>query len=79
MITLKTATLDGKPIGYCSETVFEIQVGKGPKGAYKTRSRVVGNFGQAIMQYNMINIGNGCKKRLFCGTMSRPVLARARS
>ena len=78
-LTTKTATLDGKRIGYCSVTVFEIQVGKGPKGPYKTRTRVVGNLEQAIMQYNMLNIGNGYKKRLFCPTMNRPVLARTQS
>lgn len=75
MITLKTAELDGKMIGYSSETEFLVQVGKG-SSAYKTRYRFVGNLGQAVGYYRGINIGNGYKKRLVSWAMNKPVLAR---
>ncbi len=75
MVTLHTATLDGKQIGYSSETEFLVQVGKG-KGAYKTRYRFVGNIGQAVNYYRCINIGNGYKKRLVSWSMNKPILAR---
>jgi len=75
MVTLHTATLDGKQIGYSSETEFLVQVGKG-KSAYKTRYRIVGNIGQAVAWYRGINIGNGYKKRLVSWAMNKPVLAR---
>lgn len=57
------ATFDGKPIEYTSSTVFEVQVGKG-RGRYNTRIAFVGEFARAAWHYNMINIGNGYKKRL---------------
>lgn len=74
-ITLKTATLDGKHIGYHSGTVFQVQVGRG-KSSYKNRYLIVGNLGQAVMYYNGINIGNGYKKRLICRDFNKPVIAR---
>lgn len=73
--TLKTATIDGKHIGYSSATEFLVQVGKG-KSAYKTRYRFVGNIGQAIMYYKGVNVGNGYKKRLIVPSFNKPVLAR---
>ncbi len=78
-ITLHEATLDGKRIGYSSETVFLVQVGKGYKGSYKTRYSIKGNLGQAVMYYKGINIGTGYKKRLLMpsSARSRGVLARA--
>jgi hypothetical protein len=75
MVTLHTATLDGKQIAFSSETEFLVQVGKG-KGAYKTRYRFVGNIGQAVGYYRGINSGNGYKKRLVSWAMNKPVLAR---
>ena len=75
MITLHTATLDGKQIAFSSETEFLVQVGKG-KGAYKTRYRFMGNIGQAVSYYRGINIGNGYKKRLVSWSMNKPLLAR---
>ena len=73
------ATVDGKQIAYCSETEFLVQVGKG-KGSYRTRYAFKGNLGRAIMYYEMINIGEGYKKRLLMPSCSaRPVIARARS
>lgn len=79
-VVLKDAELDGKKIGYSSVTEFLVQVGKGPKGAYKTRYRVVGNLGQAVLYYKGINIGNGYKKRLLMPSCSKnPVLAKAAS
>jgi len=71
-----TATLDGKNIGYSSETEFMVQVGKG-SGAYKTKYSFKGNLGQAVAYYRGINIGNGYKKRLLMPSCSKnPVLAR---
>ena len=79
-VQLKEDTLDGKKIGYSSVTEFLVQVGKGPKGAYKTRYRIVGNLGQAVMYYRGINIGNGFKKRLLMPSCSKnSVLAKAAS
>lgn len=45
------------------ETKFLVQVGRGSKGAYRTRYALT-NQGQATFYYNCINIGNGYKKRL---------------
>lgn len=75
-VQLKTATLNGQKIGYSSATEFRIQVGKGPKGAYKTQHIFTGNLAQAVHWYNGINLGNGYKKRLL---MEGKVLARAHS
>lgn len=46
-----------------SQLCYEVQVGKGDKGSYKTRY-VFRNLDAAIWYYNSINIGNGYKKRL---------------
>ena len=75
MMELKTATLDGKRIGYCSETEFLVQIGRG-KSAYKTKYRIVGNLSQALLHYKGINIGNGYKKRLTMPSAKRPTLAK---
>lgn len=72
----KTATLDDKRIAYTKDTVFKIQIGKGPNGSYETICICKGNLTKAMLIYNNINIGNGFKKRLFCPTMNKPVLAR---
>ena len=73
---LKTATLDGRSIAYSSETVFEVQIGRG-QGAYTTRYSFTGNLAQACLYYRGINIGNGYKKRLRALSFNKPVLARA--
>jgi hypothetical protein len=70
------ASVDGKPIAYTNQTVFLIEIGKGPKGAYKTRFEITGNLGQACRLYRGINVGNGFKKRLFVPTFNKPMLAR---
>lgn len=75
MIKLIEATLDGKKITYHSDTEFLIQIGKN-KSAYKTRFRVTGNLGQAILLYQGLNIGLGYKKRLFVPSFNKPLLAR---
>jgi hypothetical protein len=75
-ITTHTATLDGKPVGYSSQTEFLVQVGR-YRGAYKTRYRFVGDLAKACMYYRGINIGNGYKKRLIAPSMNKPLLARA--
>lgn len=76
-IAVHTATLDGQQIAYCSKTEFLVQVGRGPRGAYKTRYRFEGNLAQAVAYYRGINIGNGYKKRLLAPSMNKPLLARA--
>ena len=73
---LHTTYLNGKPIAYCDETEFLIQVGRGDKGSYKTRYCIVGDLGRAVMFYRSINIGNGYKKRLLMPSSSKPLLAR---
>lgn len=78
MVAIKQDTLDGKLIGYSDETEFLIQVGR-YRGAYKTRYRIIGNLGQAVLYYRGINIGNGYKKRLYAPCMNKPTLARAKS
>lgn len=72
---MKTAELNGKHIAYTSETVFEVQIGR-YKSAYKTKYSFVGNLGQAVYYFNCINIGRGYKKRLYCGSFNKPILAR---
>jgi hypothetical protein len=71
---LKTDTLNGKTIGYSDQTEFLVQVGKGPKGSYKTRYRIVGDLKQAVMYFQCINVGNGYKKRLLMPSAKKPVL-----
>lgn len=72
--------LNGKRIAYSDQTEFLVQVGKGPKGSYKTSYSFTGNLPRAVMCYNAINIGNGYKKRLLMPSCSKnPVLAVARS
>lgn len=73
---IKAVTLDGKYVGYTSETEFLVQVGKG-KGSYKTRYSFIGRLELALFYYRSINIGNGYKKRLLMPACSKkPVLAR---
>jgi hypothetical protein len=78
-IKLLNGLLDGKRIGYHSGTVFLVQVGKGSKGSYKTKYRLVGSLSQAVFYYNAINIGNGWKKRLIVPSFNKPLLARQSS
>ena len=74
---LCTCKVDGKRIAYDNEyTEFLVQVGKGKKGAYKTKYHFTGNIGQAIMYYKAINIGNGYKKRFYVPSFNKPILAR---
>ena len=65
-------------------TVYLIQVGHGPKGAFKTRYCVPGHAGQASLLYRGINIGRGYKKRMVKQVLTddgwvREVLAKATS
>ncbi len=76
-IKLLTSVLNGKSIAYCSETVFMIQLGKGPKGSYRNRMSFKGDLPRAVLWYNSLNIGYGYKKRLFMPSAAKnPVLAR---
>lgn len=58
------AMIDGKMVHFTDQTVFQVQVGRGSKGAYKPRYTLKGNAVQACFYYRGINIGNGYKKRL---------------
>ena len=73
---IKAVTLDGKYVGYTSETEFLVQTGKG-KDSYKTQYSFKGRLELALFYYRSINIGNGYKKRLLMPSCSKnPVLAR---
>lgn len=77
---LYSQELDGQKIAYSSETEFLVQIGKGLKGGYRTKYRIVGNLGQAVMYFNGINIGNGYKKRLYMpSSPNGGILARVTS
>jgi hypothetical protein len=80
-ISLQFVTLPGdRRIAFSSETLFLVQVGKGRKGSYKTRSSFKGELHQALAYYQAISIGNGFKKRLLMPSCSkRPVIFRAAS
>jgi len=76
---LKLATLDGKRIAYCDSTQFLIQA-RSPQGRYKTKYEVIGNFGQAILLYNGLNIGHGYTKRLLMpADIQNPIIAKVKS
>lgn len=81
MTTLKSATLNGKSIGYSSETVFLVQVSKNrnSKSGYVTKYSFKGELGKACFHYDCINIGNGYRKRLVMPSSKKPVLARQAS
>lgn len=80
IIRTRVDTLDNKKIAYTTETEFLIQVGRGPKGGYATKYRIVGNLAKAVMYYNGINIGNGYKKRLLMPSCTRkPVIEKQQS
>ena len=67
-ITLHKGMLDGKMIGYSSETVFIVQIGKGPKGSYKATWQIKGNLYRAMNFYNSTRVSLGFKKRIvMCG------------
>ena len=75
-VTLHTATVNGKSIGYSSETSFLVQVGKN-SSAYRTRFTFKGNFAQVWAYFAAINVGNGSKKRILMPSCSKnPVIAR---
>jgi hypothetical protein len=75
MTELKQAQLNGNWIGYTDETEFKVQVGR-YKGPYKTEYSFKGNLARAVIHYNLINIGNGYKKRLLMPSAKKPILAR---
>ncbi len=76
MIEIKHSILDGRRIGYSSETRVHVQVGKG-KSAYRTIATFTGNLAGAVIHFNGINLGPDFKKRLWMeGGKPSPVLAR---
>ena len=80
-----TGILDGREVEYTHLTEFNVQVGKGRKGSYRTRYTLMGNLAHAAFYYNGVNVGNGYKKRLTMrwfnadGTVGKRTLARAAS
>ena len=72
--------LDGKKIALHRDAEVMVQIGKDNKhrrGKYNQTVWFKGStFGQAVMHYNMINIGNGYKKRLYVSALTRPTVAR---
>lgn len=70
-IEIKVGEMDGKSIGYSSETQFYVQIGR-YKSSYKTRYTIKGSLGRAVFYYTCMNVGNGYKKRLL---MNDEVLA----
>lgn len=73
-ITRHEAELNGNVISYNSETEFLIQVSKSkhPKSGYETTVAVRGNLEVAVLHYNMINVGDGYKKRLLAPKYTKP-------
>ena len=69
--------VDDRKVLVRENTEILVQVGKGPKGSYKTRYSFRGNLGQAFFYYDAINIGLGYKKRLLIPNLAKPVIARA--
>ncbi len=68
---------DGRKIAYSAATVFLVQVGKGKKGAYKTKYLITGNLSQAAIMYDGINIGYPYKKRLIMPSAKRLVISKS--
>jgi hypothetical protein len=71
-----TTILNDKRICYTDETIFKIQFGKNKKSSYKTLRTIKGNLTQAVMHFNTLNIRYPAKKRLYCETFNKPILAR---
>jgi hypothetical protein len=70
------ADIDGREITYSEDTEFLIQIGKGSKGKYRTKYKIIGNLYQAYFYYKSINIGNGYKKRLLVPIFNKPSLLK---
>lgn len=71
------ANFNNKLIHYNNDTEFLVQYRKKSRGAYKTKYRIVGNFYQALMLYNGLNINDKYNKRLYMPSCSfRPVIHR---
>lgn len=77
-IKLMTAEVNGKKIGFSSETEFLVQVSRNrnSKSGYETKYSFTGaEFSKAAFYYQGINIGNGYRKRIL---MAGKVLIRQR-
>jgi hypothetical protein len=76
-IKLYNVMLDDRLLAFSNRTKFEVQIGKGEKGSYKTIASFYGDrFEAALIHYSGMNIGNGYKKRLISNDLNKPVLAR---
>ena len=60
----QTITINDVTITYTTETLFQVELGRGERGSYKVRYTFLGAPHRAVMYYNGINIGRGYKKRL---------------
>lgn len=69
-------SFNGEKVAFHKDSKIFVQIAKG-KNAYKNRYGFLAcEFGMAVFHYNAINIGNGYRKRLYCETLNKPVLAR---
>lgn len=75
-----TAKINGRSIAYSELARFCVQTGR-HKSAYRTKASFgAAGLEQAIMNYKMLNIGNGYKKRLvLLDKNMRAVLSRDKS
>lgn len=60
----KTAILNEVEIHYTDNTIFAVQVGKGPKGSYKTRITIKGDLSKAFTSFLNFPLTKNWKKRL---------------
>ena len=76
-VVMKQGTVNEKTISFPETASFEIQVGKGKKGSYKTIGTYLSsNLDRAYNQYQNLNIEAGFKKRLACFAITDdPIIA----
>jgi hypothetical protein len=67
---------NGKKVIFHHSSKILVEVGKGKRSYTASHSFNAKDFGKAVMNYNMINIGNGYKKRLICHSLNKSLLAR---
>jgi hypothetical protein len=66
-------------IAFHKDAVIKVQLGK-KLGKYDTKLTFSAkDFAQAVMHYNMLNVGRGYKKRLYCETLNNPTLHKVLS
>jgi hypothetical protein len=60
----QTVTINAVTVPYTTETLFQVELGRGERGSYKVQATFLGAPHRAVTYYNGINIGRGYKKRL---------------